>query len=172
MATYTAAVDEPAGILIRPFEPARDGAWADSMLEEAFGGRLQARRGEVIDALAGPALVAGRDGNAVGLVAYRVDDEGCEVTVLFSTEEGAGVGNALLAAVRERVAGTCSRLWLVTTNDNLCALGFYQRRGFVLRALRPGTVDVARARLKPSIPAVGEDGIPIRDELELELALD
>jgi len=163
---------EPTEIQIRPFEPTRDGTWAGAILDEAFGGRLQARRGRLIDALAGPALVAERGGAPVGLVAYRVDDEGCEITVLVSTEEGAGVGTALLAAVRGRVVGTCTRLWLVTTNDNLCALGFYQRRGFVLRALRPGAVDAARARLKPSIPAVGEDGIPIRDELELALALD
>jgi hypothetical protein len=35
-----------------------------------------------------------------------------------------------------------------------------------LEALRPGAVDAARER-KPSIPLVGDDGIPIRDEIDL-----
>jgi hypothetical protein len=50
----------------------------------------------------------------------------------------------------------------------LDALRFYQRRGFVLLALRPGAVDEARRSLKPHIGRVGEHGIPLRDELELE----
>jgi hypothetical protein len=62
-------------------------------------------------------------------------------------------------------------VWLVTTNDNLVALRFYQRRGFRLSALRPGAVDEARRRLKPAIPDAGAFGIPLRDELELELRL-
>ena len=59
-------------------------------------------------------------------------------------------------------------MWLVTTNDNLEALRFYQRRGFVLSALRAGAMDEARRKLKPRISRVGDFGIPIRDEIELE----
>jgi hypothetical protein len=59
----------------------------------------------------------------------------------------------------------------MTTNDNLRALRFYQRRGLRLAALYPGAVEESR-RLKPSIPLIGENGIPIRDELELELDLE
>jgi Acetyltransferase (GNAT) family len=71
---------------------------------------------------------------------------------------------ALLGAVAE-----CERIWLVTTNDNLEALRFYQRRGFVLSALRPGAVADSGQRLKPQIASVGDFGIPLRDELELHL---
>jgi hypothetical protein len=57
----------------------------------------------------------------------------------------------------------------VTTNDNLRALRFYQRR---LRPLAVHRDAIARSRaLKPSIPEVGVDGIPLRHELELELPL-
>ena len=82
----------------------------------------------------------------------------------------AGIGSRLL----ERVIGAardagCSRLWLTTTNDNLDALRFYQRRGFQLCALRTGVVGDTR-RLKP-LPATGAYDIPIRDELDLELPL-
>jgi hypothetical protein len=60
----------------------------------------------------------------------------------------------------------------VTTNDNLDALRFYQRRGFRLTALRAGAVDRTRASLKPRIGTLGEHGIPLRNELELELVLE
>ena len=68
-----------------------------------------------------------------------------------------------------RQAG-CARLWLITTNDNIRALRFYQKRGMVLAALHRGALDESR-RLKPSIPLVGMDGIPLRDEIEFELML-
>jgi hypothetical protein len=60
------------------------------------------------------------------------------------------------------------RVWLVTTNDNLDAPRFYQRRGFVISEFRRGALDNARRTLKPQIASVGDYGIPIRDELELE----
>jgi GNAT superfamily N-acetyltransferase len=79
-----------------------------------------------------------------------------------------GAGTALIEALvsRLRVEGV-SVLRVTTTNDNLDALRFYQRRGFRIIAVRPGAVDESR-RVKPSIPAIGEYGIPIRDEIELE----
>jgi GNAT superfamily N-acetyltransferase len=93
------------------------------------------------------------------------------LTSLNAVAAGKGVGSALLAAVENavRAAGAC-RLWLITTNDNVDALRFYQRRGFRLTRLHAGAVDEAR-RLKPTIPAIGEYGIPIHDEIVLEKAL-
>jgi ribosomal protein S18 acetylase RimI-like enzyme len=82
--------------------------------------------------------------------------------------EHAGIGSALVMALVDRV-GPGGRIWVVTTNDNVDALRFYQRRGFRLRAVRPGAVDEARRTLKPEIPAAGRYGIPLRDEVELEL---
>ena len=82
--------------------------------------------------------------------------------------DGAAGGGRSGAA---RAAG-CARLWLVTTNDNLDALGFYQRRGLRLSRSAPGAVDDARRTLKPEIPETGDGDIPIRDELELEMRLD
>ncbi|HEX7715028.1 MAG TPA: GNAT family N-acetyltransferase, partial [Bacillota bacterium] len=64
----------------------------------------------------------------------------------------------------------CQRLWLITTNDNLAAIRFYQLRGFVLVALHRDAIAQSR-KLKPEIPLRGIDGIPIRDEIELEVVL-
>ena len=74
-------------------------------------------------------------------------------------------------AVREHATEAgARRIWLVTTNDNVRALGFYQRWGMDLVALIRDGVASSRT-VKPSIPAAGADDIPIRHELGLELRL-
>jgi ribosomal protein S18 acetylase RimI-like enzyme len=138
---------------------------------------MQARRGELVDVLEGPGLIAtDADGRAVGIVTWFADEAGgvAEVrglAVLFD-HRGSGTGRLLLdaAAAALRDAGV-RRAWLVTTNDNLAALGLYQKAGWRLTALRPGAIDDVRQTIKPTIPAVGEHGIALRDELELTLDL-
>jgi ribosomal protein S18 acetylase RimI-like enzyme len=155
-------------VVIREYRPEDDRAWAGVWMDNHFGGALQARRGELHDEL--PGLVAERDARPVGILTYRIDGDECELAVLLALERGQGTGVALVDALVDAAAG-CRRIWVVTTNDNVDALRFYQRRGFRLAALRPGAVDEARRTLKPQIGATGEHGIPIRDELELELPL-
>ena len=151
---------------IREFEPP-DVEWATMLLTNEFGGPIVVSRGSVHDATALPGLVALLNGVTVGLVNYHVIDDECEVVSIV----GRGVGAALLQAVQRRAAELgCRRMWLVTTNDNTRALRFYQRLGWDLVALHRDSMTAAR-RLKPAIPAEGCDGIPIRHELELELAL-
>jgi len=79
------------------------------------------------------------------------------------------VGTALLEAVERlaRAAG-CEHLWLVTTNDNIDAIRFYQRRGFRIAAVNADAVTESRRKLKPGIPEIGAYNIPIRDEIEFE----
>ena len=149
-----------------------DRGWIRSWLRQHWGSESMVVRETVYEPADLPGFVAERDGEPVGLVTYRVDGAECEVMSVDSLLPNRGIGTALLARVEAaaRAAG-CRRLSLVTTNDNLNALRFYQKRGLVLVALRPGAVERGR-RLKPEIPLVGEHGIPIRDELELELRLD
>jgi ribosomal protein S18 acetylase RimI-like enzyme len=131
-----------------------------------------ARRGELVDALQHPALLAWSDDELVGVATYVIDDGACELLTLHASTRHDGIGTALLGAV-ENVArsAACTRLWLVTTNDNVDALRFYQRRGLRLVRLRPGAVDQSRKTVKPEISTIGEYGIPLRDELELEMDL-
>jgi len=137
-----------------------------------LGGRWQVRRGERVDALRPPGWVAERDGRPLGLLTAAARGDGWELVLLVTSERRAGVASRLVERLLDeaRRAGA-SRVWLVTTNDNLGALAFYQRLGFRLSALRPGAVDDARATLKPEIPETGVDDLPIRDELELVLPL-
>ena len=128
-----------------------------------------ARRGTLEHPLDHPALLAEQGTELLGVLTYAIREANCEVMTLHADRQRSGVGTALLAEVKRiaRAAG-CTRLWLITTNDNVHALRFYQRRGFRLAELRPGGVDESRARIKPEIPTTGEYGIPIRDELILE----
>lgn len=106
-----------------------------------------------------------------GLATYSIDGRSCEMITLNTTSEKKGIGSALFrAVVHAAQKAECSRMWLITTNDNLNALGFYQKRGMTLVAVHQGAVERSRA-LKPSIPTIGANGIPIRDEIELELLL-
>ncbi len=112
------------------------------------------------------------DGNDwVGLVTYTFLDTDCEIVSIDSLRENEGIGTALIEkVVEEAKASQCRRVHVTTTNDNLRALGFYQKRGFQLCALRVNAMEGTR-KLKPEIPLIGEDGIPLRDEIELEMPL-
>jgi len=148
-----------------------DRAWERRLLEMQWGSTMMVTRGVLYDMSIFPGLVALRGDDRVGLLTYRIDGDQCEVMSLDSLVEGIGVGTALLETVQDvaRAAGCC-RLWLITTNDNTYALRFYQKRGFHLAALYPNALEESR-RLKPQIPLLGMDGIPLRDEIELELLL-
>jgi N-acetylglutamate synthase-like GNAT family acetyltransferase len=146
---------------------------SDRPAVEAFLSRWNALRparlGVLEFALDHPALIAEEDERLIGVLTYVLEGSQCEVLTLHVDGPGRGVGSALIAEVQDIAAREgCARLWVITTNDNVDALRFYQRRGFRLAALHRGAVDESRARLKPGIPTVGDHGIPLRDELELE----
>lgn len=116
-------------------------------------------------------FIAFHNDEIVGLVTYLVREKACEIVTIDSLHENRGIGTHLVERVREvAVALGCNRLWLITTNDNIDALRFYQKRNFQLVAVHRNAVEQAR-KLKPSIPEVGFYGIPLRDEIELEMPL-
>lgn len=164
--------DSTLPFTLRPLAPS-DRAWVRDWMVEHWGSALMAVHGELFRMNELPGLVAELDGKVIGLLTYRLLGDACELMSLDSLLERRGIGGALIAAVRGLAAQAgCRRLLLTTTNDNLDALRFYQKRGFHLVALHPGAVDLARRTLKPEIPLLGDDGIPIRDEIELEAEVD
>jgi GNAT superfamily N-acetyltransferase len=158
-------------ITVRPASAADRPLVVDA-LTRSWGGTVVVGHGVRYDASTLPALLAWAGDELAGLLTYDLGPRGLEVVTIDALRPRAGAGTALLAAATEvaRSAGA-ARLWLVTTNDNLDALRFYQRRGLRIVAVRPGEVDASRA-LKPEIPLVGAYGIELHDELELELLLD
>lgn len=159
-----------SGYRIRPLtEDDRD--WVARFLNERWGASTVVTRGRLHQADRLPGFAAVQADKLVGLITHRIDGDECEIVTLDSLAQGIGIGSALIATVKDAALGAgCRRLWLITSNDNLNALGFYQKRGFALAALHRNAIEESR-RLKPEIPVIGMDGIPLRDELELEMIL-
>lgn len=146
-------------------------AQVNRFLRERWFSTEMVAHGECIDMTRLPGFFVRNGEKIAGLVTFRISGGDCEVVSLDSVKEGRGVGSALLeCAVRAAEEGGCRRVFLITTNDNLNALRFYQKRGFCLSKLYRNALDASR-KLKPSIPPVGDDGIPLRDEIELERVL-
>ena len=165
---------------IRPLERA-DREWVAHFLDERWGTTQIVSRGKAVYGHLLPGFMAerGAEGEAeeikeespaenIGLITVHISENDCEITTLDSLDEAMGVGSALVEAVEEwaREAGI-TRLWLVTTNDNLEALKFWQKRGYELVSVHRNAIADAR-RIKPQIPITGLNGITIRDEIELE----
>jgi ribosomal protein S18 acetylase RimI-like enzyme len=157
-------------IVVRPKRPADDEQLA-RLWTERWGSPFVVSRGHKHDARSLPALVAEEDGALAGMLSFDQNGHEIEVVTLDSLSDNRGVGTALLEAMavlgRNRRA---QRLWLITTNDNIRAIRFYQRRGWTLCALHRDAIAESRP-LKPEIPLIGDHGIPIRDEIEFELRL-
>lgn len=151
---------------LRPLDLTDDAAWLEGALSDAFGSAELVFRGALVDARRLPGVVAGA---REGLAQTRPTGQGwLDLATLVSLSPGRGIGRALIAEVKRQArAGSFAGVAVTTTNDNLRALDLYQRNGFRLFALRPGAVDLARETLKPQIPVLAANGLPIRDEIEL-----
>ncbi|HUU85183.1 MAG TPA: GNAT family N-acetyltransferase [Phycisphaerae bacterium] len=112
-----------------------------------------------------------REEKIVGLLTLRCQGDQMELLTLNSMLEGQGIGSALmLMAIEKARELNLSKVWVTTTNDALRGIGFYQRLGFRITQVNVGAVDEAR-KIKPEIPESGEGGIPIHDEIVLELKI-
>ena len=105
----------------------------------------------------------------IGLITYIFYDNILEITSLDSLHENQGIGSKLVEAViHEAKERKLQKIVLITTNDNINAIKFYQKRGFDMVRLFHNALDVSR-KLKPEIPLIGENSIPLRHEIEFEL---
>lgn len=149
-----------------------DRAWVADLCRRVFGSAEVAAGGRLFEPDRLPGLVAWEGGCRIGALAFEAEPNAAQVVLLAADPPGRGAGTALLAALEALGAARgWRRLWLLTTNDNTPALGFYQRRGWDLVALHRDALARDRA-LKPEIPIVGHRGIPIRHALELERRLE
>jgi len=157
-------------ITVRPLGSA-DHRELAALAREHWGAEQVVSRGRVHEVCALDGFVARTPHDGIGFAIYRRDGREAELVLLHAVPAGCGIGTALVEALIAHLATAgVARLWLITTNDNLDALRFYQRRGFALVTVHRQALDRSRA-LKPSIPLTGLFGIPLRDELELERML-
>ncbi len=164
---HNGGVNEPE-IKIRPVSEG-DRPMLSWLVAELWGSELVAVHGDLLRPGELPGFIAERSRRVTGLLTYQLVGESLEIVTLNAIERRAGIGTMLI----EAVVGTarhfrCHEIRLTTTNDNVDALRFYQRRGFRLAELRPGAVDRSRLE-KPQIPRVGDYGIPLHDEIDLTL---
>jgi len=138
-------------------------------IERFWNSRVSMSRGRPFYPHQEQGFLERRGGALVGVLTYHIGDDGMEILTLNSTIEGEGIGSSLmLDAIEEARRSACRRIVLSTTNDNLKAIGFNQRFGFRMTAINLGAVDEAR-RIKPEIPNIGQRGVPIHDEIVMEL---
>ena len=128
-------------------------------------------RGELVDMTVLDGFVAYENLNMIGLVTYRIKDNECEIMSLDSLKERHGIGTSLVSKVIQiAIKNKCIKVKLISTNDNINAIRFYQKRGFDMVRIYYNSLEIAR-KIKPSIPMIGEFNIPLKHEIEFEILL-
>ena len=128
-------------------------------------------RGKEIDMTQTEGFYVKEQEDIIGLITYLVSDDVLEVTSLNSLCENQGIGTKLVdAVIREAKDRKLKKILVVTTNDNINAIKFYQKRGFDMACLYHNALDISR-KIKPAIPLMGDHSIPLRHEIEFELLI-
>jgi ribosomal protein S18 acetylase RimI-like enzyme len=157
-------------IEIRAVE-ASDREWIEDFIKLRWNDSSVVAHGEKFYPAELPGFLALQVNEPCGLITYAIQGSACEIVTMDALLPGHGIGSRLIDTLKEKAKKSgCKRLWLVTTNDNTDALAFYQKKGFRLAALHKGSIELAR-QLKPQIPLLGDNDIPILDEIELDMDL-
>jgi len=107
----------------------------------------------------------------IGLGLYYIKNRECEIVLLEALFQKQGIGTKIIEKIKEiAITNKCKRIWLITSNDNINAIKFYQRRGFFISNFYKNAMEESR-KLKPEIPLIGEYEIPIKDEIEFEIEI-
>jgi len=148
-----------------------DRKWVTKLIKEEWvSNRIVTR--EKVHYLANlPGFIAVYKNEKVGFLIYNIENEECEIITLNSLIENIGIGTYLLRSLESFTQSKkVKRIWVITTNDNLDALRFYQIKGFQIKAIYIDAIKGSR-KLKPEIPLLGFYDIEIKDEIELEKRL-
>lgn len=157
-----------SSVTVRPITPG-DAEFVRGQLVRHFVSPEIWSRDKPFHADALPGFIAEVASVPCGHITMHHAERETEVITLVSERENIGLGGALLArTIEESRSRGDWRLFLTASNDNLRALGFYQRRGMRIVAVIPGAIERSREREK-GIPTHAANGIPIHDELELEI---
>ena len=158
-------------IEIKPISQA-DTDWVKAITKEKFGTDYIFDAGKKKFPYKLPGFIAYLGSKKVGILTYEIIKNSCEIVTIESLRERIGIGSLLLEKLKKNAKNkSCGRIWLITTNDNLNAIDFYQNRGFKISNIYPGAVTKTRETIKPEIPLYEQNGIEIKDEIELELTV-
>ena len=126
------------------------------------------------DVMACPAFVACDGEDVVGAAVFAVEEAWSALVLVMLNVlpgfQGRGGGRSLLDALRQEARQRgLDRILVVTTNDDLPALALYQRYGFRIAEIVVGRVATDHAAGRDGQVLAGFAGIPVRDEIRLEL---
>jgi ribosomal protein S18 acetylase RimI-like enzyme len=148
-----------------------DNTWIADVATKLWGSIKIISKNHIYNILDLPSFTIVSNGKPCGFIAYAKERDETEIVALYSASEKQGFGTALIERVKNIAKqNKCQSVWLMTTNDNTQALRFYQKRGFFIKAIWINTIEEQR-KIKPTIPLLGNDGIQIRDEIELAMYL-
>ncbi len=148
-----------------------DKDWIDNFIAELWGSNEVVVHNTLYIPSVLKGFIAEENRKKIGLITYQISNSDCEIVTLNSLLENKGIGTKLVKLVEEEaIKNNCNSVWLITTNDNLNAIKFYQRIGYHLAEVFPNAVENSR-KIKPEIPLIADNGIPIRDELKFEKKL-
>lgn len=141
------------------------------LMEKHWGGEPLVIRGEKYYPSSLDGILVLKNQQIIGFLFYEVRNKVCEIIVFEVFDKFKGTGTKMLDQLKEIAKSRdCEKLYLMTTNDSLDALRFYQRRGFYICGIHIDSVKGSR-KIKPSISETGDYGIPLRDEIDLEFNL-
>ena len=166
---FLKAIESPAYEIQPICESLR--ATIQPIIDKSWNGPYLAINGKLWDTRTMPGFAATVNNEILGYLLYEFHDDECEIMVLESIAQNIGIATALIEQVKQEAKSNGINTVIVqTSNDNIHAFRFYQRRGFAIREIRLGAYESAR-KLKPTIPLVGRDGIPLCDEIEFAISV-
>ncbi len=145
-----------------------DSKWIKELFRKRWGGEFIITRGIIHRPEDLTGFLAEVGGEKVGLVTLKISNQDLEIVSLDSLREKQGIATRLVEKIKELAKEhNLTRVFTITSNDNLDALRFWQKRNFRLVRIYKDAFEITR-KLKPQVPRIGNFGIPLRDELELE----
>lgn len=149
----------------------QDNKWLEELMNREWGGLPLVIREKKYYPTSLDGIIAENEHGIAGFLFYEVRDQDCEIIVFEVFDKFKRIGTQILNKLKEIATNKkCRRLYLMTTNDNLDALRFYQKRGFHICDIHLDSVKHSR-KIKPTIGMTGDHGIPVRDEIDLEFLL-
>lgn len=149
----------------------QDAKWLEELMNRDWGGVPLVIRGKKYYPANLDGIIAENEEGIAGFLFYEVRDQDCEIIVFEVFDKFKGTGTQILDQLKKTATSEkCRRLYLMTTNDNLDALRFYQKRGFHICGIHLDSVKLSR-KIKPTIGMIGDHGISVRDEIDLEFLL-
>jgi ribosomal protein S18 acetylase RimI-like enzyme len=143
----------------------------ENIVRQNWGSNKIVSKGKLYEIPTLKGILIKNNNEIIGIGLYNITDNECEITLLETFIQNIGTGTKLIEKIMEIAKhNKCKRLWLVTSNDNINALKYYQKRGFLFKNIYINEMEKAR-KLKPEIPFIGENNIPIRDEIEFEIKI-